>query len=157
MTIARKQARDTPQFGEIWAHNVASNITSVAQNDWDQIVAFNTNGNYFGSVAPDHTNAHVTIGLGGVYQVHFEWSGYGPAVAHDWNFHIAINNMASMFNNITAHTTTPTTQKTQSIGCTGLASFSAGDTVEMWVQRISAGSDVQLTTVHSTINIHKVN
>jgi hypothetical protein len=144
-----------PAYGEVWAHGVADVITSVAQNDYDQIVGFNTNGANH-RTTPDHTNDHIVILVPGVYQIHFEWSGYGPAVAHDWNFHIYKNNGATAFNNITAHQTTPSTQKTESIGCTGLASLAVNDTVEMWVQRTSAGNNINLTTVHCTISAHLI-
>lgn len=145
-----------PRYGEIWAHDATANITSVAQNDWDQIVAFDMDGLSSANITPDHTNDHITISEAGDYQVHFEWSGYGPAVAHDWNFHLALNNRGTTENNVTAHLTTPTTQKTTSAGCTGLVTLAIGDTVELWVQRTSAGSNIVLTTVHSTISIHKL-
>lgn len=154
--ITRKDLRDTPQYGSIHAHAVSSQITSVAQYDWDQVVSFDTNGRSWGQVVPDYTNNHITIGISGDYQVHFSWSGYGPAVAHDWILQIAKNNRSGQYESITSHFTTPTTQKNTTFECSDIINLTAGDTIELWVQRESAGSDIILTTVHSVIDLHMV-
>lgn len=139
-------------IGEIYAHAVTDVVTSVAQNDWDQIVAFDTNGEYNGTT-PDHTNDHIIILTAGKYFISFTWNGFGPTVAHDWDFHISKNDNAAQFNNITAHITTPITQKTSSVSCSGFADLAINDTIELWIKRTSAGANIDLTTVHCTISL----
>jgi hypothetical protein len=139
-------------YSEIYAHAVTDVITSVAQNDWDQIVAFNVNGESLDAVA-DHTNDHITIATAGRYLVTFVWCGYGPAAAHDWDFHIGINNGATKVSNISGHQTTPTTQKTENTTAVGILDLAASDTVELWVQRTSAGNNIDLTTVHCSVSV----
>jgi len=139
-------------YGEIWAHGVADVIVSVALNDWDQIVAFDTNGESNATI-PEHVNSHIKIVKPGVYRVAFGWSGYGPATAHDWEFYICKNNNGTCYTNIVSHVTTPTTQKTGTISCSGFAALLVDDTVELWVKRISAGNNINLTTVHCTISL----
>lgn len=156
MTISRKHVRESPQIGSIHAHDVSIGITSVAQNDWDQITAFNTNGASKGVVTPDHTNNHIVVGVAGYYQVHFEWSGYGPAVAHDWWLQLAKNNRAGQYGSVTTHFTTPTTQKEDSQSASDIIYINKGDTIELWVQRKTAGTNILLTTIHSVIDLHKV-
>jgi len=139
-------------FAEIYAHAVAADITSVAQNDWDQITAFDTNGEN-NLATPDHTNDHITIVRAGKYLAQFYWCGHGPATAHDWDFHIAKNNNASQFNNISAHLTSPTTQKDTSVFGSGVIDLAASDTIELWVKRTSAGSNIVLTTDNCGITL----
>jgi hypothetical protein len=156
MTVARKQVRDTPQYGSIHAHDSTVEITSVAQNDWDQITAFDANGISSSLVVPDHTNDHITVNFTGDCQVHVHWSGHGPNVAHDWIFQLAKNNRAAQYPSVTAHLTTPSTQKETATSASDIVSVTAGDTLELWTQRRSAGSNIILTTVHAVISIHKV-
>lgn len=132
-------------FAEVYAHLAADAITSVAQNDWDQITAFDTDGENNGAT-PDHTNDHITILTAGKYSASFHWCGHGPAAAHDWDFHLAKNNNFAQFNNLTAHLTSPTTQKDTSVSCMGIIDLAVDDTIELWVKRTSAGNNIVLTT-----------
>lgn len=142
-------------FGGIWAHAVTDIIDSVAQNDWDQIVAFNTDSES-NNCTPAHGTADITITKAGKYQVSFNWSGHGTNVAHDWDWHVCINNNDTCLDNITAHGTNPTTQKVFSVSCIEFADLEVGDTVELWVQRTSVGNNIDLTTVHCTLSILQV-
>jgi hypothetical protein len=142
-------------YGEIYAHGSTDAITSVAQNDWDQIVAFSVNGENNGTV-PDHTNNHITINKKGRYLASFHWCGYGPAAAHDWDFHISKNNNASQFNNVTSHLTTPAAQNDVSVSAMGIIDLEEGDTIEMWVRRTSAGNNIVLTTDNCNIVLIKI-
>lgn len=142
-------------FGEIYAHSVAAAITSVNQNDWDQITAFDTNG-LSNNTTPDHTNDHITISKAGKYLISFHWCGHGPAAVHDWDFYIAVNNRTTTFNNITAHVTSPIAQNDTSVSATGIANLSVNDTVELWVTRTSAGNNIVLTTDNCNITITQI-
>lgn len=142
-------------FAEIYAHAVAADITSVAQNDWDQITAFDTDGENNGAT-PDHTNDHITIVTAGKYLASFHWCGHGPAAAHDWAFHLAKNNGTTVFNSLQAHVTSPTTQKDTSISCTGILDLAADDTIELWVKRTSAGNNIVLTTDNCGITLTQI-
>jgi parallel beta-helix repeat protein len=142
------------QFAEIYAHDVAADITSVAQNDWDQITAFDTNGNANGAT-PDHTNDHITISKAGMYSVSYTWSGHAHA-SHDWDLHISKNNNATTFNNTTSHFSTPTAGRIITYAGIGILDLAANDTVELWVRRTSAGSNVDLTTDSVALNLVQV-
>lgn len=143
-------------FGEISAHDISDVVVSVAQDDWDQIVAFNTNGENTRGITPDYTNNHIVIGRSGVYALSFNWSGFGPANPHDWDIHIAKNNRAVTFNNFTSHFRTPTAQNLQSIMASGILKLLVNDTIELWVQRLSAGSNIDLTTTACTLNVLRI-
>lgn len=142
-------------FAEISAHDASAGITSVNQNDWDQITAFDTDGQS-NNATPDHASDHITITKPGKYLVMWGWSGNGPAAAHDWDFHIAKNNRDVDFNNTSAHLTTPTTQKVTSIGGSAILDLAVDDTVELWVQRTSAGNNIVLTTENCTIKLVQI-
>ena len=153
-----KTTKINPQFGEISAHNITDEVTGVAQNDWDQIVGFDTNGESSNNIAPDHENDHTIINKAGIYEISFNWSGFGPASPHDWDLHVAKNNRATTFLNFTGHFRTPTAQNLQTItGCSGKVALSKDDTIELWLQRLSAGSNIVLTTTACTLGLIKIN
>lgn len=142
-------------YGELFAHDVDVDLTSATVNDWDQIVAFNTN-HESNNTTPDHTSDHITIVKAGIYLATFTWTGHGPGAAHDWDFHLAKNDRAVTFNEVTAHIMTPVAQNLLSVSSSGILDLAVDDTVEMWVQRTSAGSNVVLTTTQCMITIVQV-
>ncbi|MCK5027731.1 MAG: hypothetical protein KAS07_04905, partial [Candidatus Pacebacteria bacterium] len=73
------------------------------------------------------------------------------------DIHAAKNNRGTTFTNFTAHLRTPTAQNLQSIMASGKVSLSIGDTIELWIQRLSAGSNIDLTTTACTLGVHKIN
>jgi hypothetical protein len=139
-------------YAQVWAHNAGAGITSVAQNDWDQITAFDTDGDELDANA-DHNNDHITIGKAGRYLVTWQWSGTGPAASHDWDFHIAKNNRATDYANTSSHITTPVAQNLVSCAGSGILDLANADTVELWVQRLSAGANIVLTTENCSISV----
>lgn len=145
------------QFGEIYAHDVTDVISSVAVNDWDQLVAFDTNGESTRGVTPDQANNQIVIERPGVYQIDFTWSGFGPASPHDWDLHAALNNRTTSLNNFTAHFRTPTAQNKQTVSTPGGKVFlNVNDTVELWIQRLSAGNNIDLTTIACTLGVTRI-
>lgn len=151
-----KGIRDTPQYGSIYVHNGAGTLTSVAQNDWDQITGYTTNGTTRGALTPDYANNRIIIGLSGDYDVCFSWSGYGPAVAHDWVFQVKKNSGTVSFAALSTHVTTPITQNITSCAISDVISFTKNDEVELWTQRTSAGSNILLTNVHALLKVVRV-
>ncbi len=142
-------------FGEIYAHSAAADITSVAQNDWDQITAFDTDG-LSNNATPDHTNDHITITKAGKYLVTFHWCGSSAAVPHIWAFHIAKNNNGVTFNNVVSHVTNPVGGRNYSVSATGIIDLAVDDTVELWVKRVSAGANIVLTTDNCLISLTQI-
>ena len=142
-------------YGEIYAHAVTDVIDSIAQNDWDQIIAFDTDG-AVNNTTPAHGTDDITVTKAGMYLALFNWSGHGPAQAHDWDFHVSKNNNASQFDNVSAHITTPTTQKTTSICASGIIDLAVNDTIELWVKRTSAGANIDLTTEYCTLTLTQI-
>ncbi|MCK5611419.1 hypothetical protein KAR91_56635 [Candidatus Pacearchaeota archaeon] len=142
-------------FAEVYAHATADDITSEAINDWDQIVAFDTDGESNGAT-PDHTNDHITILTAGRYLVNFHWCGNGPNTVEDWALHISKNNMDTNFSNLGSHFTSPSTQKEVSVSGCGIVDLAVGDTIEMWVQRLSAGNNIVLTTMNCGITLTQI-
>jgi hypothetical protein len=142
-------------YGGISGHAVADAITSVAQNDWDQIVGFNANDDAQ-SMTPDHTNDHITITEAGYYLATISWSGRTAAVPHDWEFYLCKNNNAAQFNNVATYVTTVTAARVVSVSVTGVVSLAASDTIELWTKRTSAGANIVLTTEHCVISLLQV-
>lgn len=142
-------------FAEIYAHAVAVDLTSVAQNDWDQVVAFDTNGES-NNATPDHANDHITITKAGKYLVSFFWCGHTTGVPHTWDFHISKNNNGVAFPNLTTHITTAVAGRLTHAGASAILDLALNDTIELWVQRLSAGGNIVLTTDNCVITIVQI-
>ncbi len=142
-------------YGCVFSHNIADVVESVAVNDWDQIVGFTTNGESKNTI-PDQVNNNIKITKAGVYRLHFSWSGFGPNVVHDWDFHLAKNNNDVSFPNTTAHISSPSTQKIVSVANDALVSLEVDDTIELWVQRITPGNNIDLTTIAANISMEQL-
>jgi uncharacterized protein (DUF2249 family) len=132
------------QCGNIWAEGVAVDLTSALQNDWDQILAFDTNGISRGMTS-DHANDHILVASSGDYLVSYNWSGHCQ-FSHEWDVELGKNNGATKFENISGHVTTATAGRIMSLSCSGIVALDATDTLELWIKRTSAGNDIVLTT-----------
>ncbi len=142
-------------YAEIYAHAVDVDLTSESVNDWDQITAFNTNG-VSNNATPDHTNNHITITKAGKYLVSFYWSGSTAAVPHTWDFHVSKNNNAVDFPNVSTHITTATAGRITHAGASAILDLAVNDTIELWVQRLSAGNNVVLTTDNCVVSLVQI-
>ena len=142
---------------EIYGHDEGVTLTSVNVNDWDQILAFSVDGLTNGDITPDHRNNQIVINTDGLYEVGWSWAGHGTAVAHDWDFHIKKNNGATDFLNTSAHLKSPKAGNVTTVGHPpATLDLAAEDTIELWVQRTSAGNNIVLTTENCFIHIKKV-
>lgn len=142
-------------FGQIYAHNVGVGLTSVNVNDWDQIVAFAVNGD-FNKTTVDQSTDVIKPLVGGKYLVSWQWSGTGPAASHDWDFHIQSNAGRNDQPQTSAHISTPAAQNLVSTAGSGIIDLREADTVELWVQRLSAGNNIVLTTENCSITITQI-
>jgi hypothetical protein len=126
------------QYGEIYAYDAASavTITGTGIANKVQITAFSTNGCSNGSVTPDHTNSHVTVGKAGDYEISVNIHADSVAGAGaQFGFAAYLNNGATLLQNIHGHEDFSgggSETNTVQLG-PGCASLSADDTVEVWV------------------------
>ena len=138
-------------FGEVYS-NTVDRIDSVSQNDYDQIL-FDTNGESNGNITPDSSNDHITVGVSGRYLVSYTWNGTAGS-ASKLNFHVAKNNMATSFNNTIGHILT--VAGNNNVASTAIINLSGGDTVELWVQRTTTGSNIAIDTEAVNLNVTQI-
>ena len=141
-------------YGEIYVHDniVASDAPGVL-GTWYQFVLFDKNGPCHETV-PDHTNDHITVGLTGDYLISFSVSMF-DAQTHDWEFAVYTNNGTVYLDNIELQATMLAASKVLSSSCCGIASLSAGDTVELWYKCISNGA-TDLTVKLANLNLFRL-
>ena len=137
-------------YGEIYAHDNAVPSESAVINTWYQVSVFDTNGPCHETV-PDHTNDHITIGLTGDYQINCSLSLF-DAQTQDWEFAVYTNNGGTYWDNIECQTTMLAGSKVLSTSFCGLASLTAGDTVELWYKCFTDG-DQDLTIKLVNLNL----
>jgi len=142
------------QYGEIYGHDVADDLTTASVSTWYQIVSFAVNGESNGCT-PDHTNDHITVHTAGTYQVHYSVSAHGHQ-SHDYDIHVARNNNATDFDETATHFSTPTAGRVISMSGSGILTLAAGDTIELWILRSSAGSNIDVTFDHINLNITRI-
>jgi hypothetical protein len=132
-------------FAQIHGQGVTDSITSVAQNDYDQITGFATDTGENGYADADHTNDHITVTKDGVYLIWWTWSGFSSTAAvHTWAFYLRTNNGTADLLPIHRIETKGSSQYDGFAGMT-IASLTANDTVELWIRRFSAGANINFT------------
>jgi hypothetical protein len=132
-------------YGEIYAADIASDITLAAQSTWYQITVFDTNG-LSNTTTPDHTNDHITITRAGKYYVAFHASTRSGA-SNDYEIRVFRNNGAgSGFASITTHRTTSSANALGSQSAHGIIELAANDTLELWIQRNDGGAVTKTIT-----------
>jgi len=138
--------QNTPSQGSLHADDVATDMILAAQNTWYQVVAFDTQGNLTVNVTVSVANSDITIGSTGTqyFLTGFSLSGHGHA-AHDYHFHVKKNNGATEIAQIAGSFSTPVAGQIYTISAMDIIGLNAADTVELWVQRTSAGADIVLT------------
>lgn len=141
--------------GEISSYNVAIPLTSVNQNDWNQILAFTVN-NLSNRCVPDHTQDHINISSAGRYRLFGRWTGYGPNAAHDWDTHFRLNNGATTIDTSVGHFKTSNATDHTQVTWQCDYELAMNDTVEMWVERYSAGNNIVLTTIGCNLSVLKI-
>jgi len=143
-------------YGSIYTHDSATTTSLLEQDTPVQVTNFFFDGLSNGAT-PDHTNDHITILTSGVYDVNANPS-FMSANSNDYEFHIAINNNATIFHG--CHTSR-TTSVASSIGASNLncqIALTANDTVELWVSRTNGGTPDKTITINSVnLNVKKIN
>lgn len=133
-----------------------STATTVAstQSDWSaksQFVGFADNAAEMLSATPDHTNDHITINSGGVWEVTATLTLSGSVASDLWELAFFVDNGSLKLTpkqgvNIIHAGFTYSNQVTVS----GLATLSENDTVELWVQRTNGTGTLTITNAVMT-------
>ncbi len=137
--------------GEI-SSNTPGNIAVNEQDVWIQISSFNVNGVSNGTT-PDHTNDHITILETGKYLVLSPISASSQQ-ANDYEYMVKTNNGTTDYDNLKIGRSLPVAGAKGAQPILGVGSFTANDTVEIWVQRLDGGSASRTLTVeHINLNL----
>ena len=127
-------------YAQIYEEDGASTLALAAQDTYYQVTAFSVDGES-NNCTPDHTNDHITIVKTGMYKVAID-IGFSQttAVSIEYDFHAQKNNGATDFVCTSCHRNSGGSSQVGSTSATGLISLTAGDTVELWVQRLDGGA-----------------
>uniref|UniRef100_A0A6M3IL51 Uncharacterized protein n=1 Tax=viral metagenome TaxID=1070528 RepID=A0A6M3IL51_9ZZZZ len=138
--------QNTPDQGNLYCYAAANDLLSVAQNDWDQIVSFTTQGNLTVNVTVSVANSDITIGSSGtqIFDIWFNLSAY-CAVAHDWEVMVKRNNGVTAVTSIVGYFSTTVAAQRYTVSASNIVAVQAADTIELWVKRLSAGANITLT------------
>jgi hypothetical protein len=143
------------QHGCVNYHGAGVNTTCTVQNTWYQITAFDNNSESNGSVTPDHTNDHITVGKAGAYQIFLGMGGASTTANNTFEVSVFINNGATQITPITIHETFGVANQTRTGSMLCQAELSANDTVEAWV-RCTSGAGKVYTTDHAVLNVIQI-
>ena len=144
------------EFGEISAEGNAVATTIAVANTWYQVTIFDTNGVSNGSVTPDHTNDHITLGREGMYLVTVSvsiLSGSGATFVLEGE--LAANNRAKQFANV--HFDRQLSGgggDVGSVSMSGIIDAAAADTIELWVRNIT--NTVNVTVENVTMSVVQI-
>ena len=144
------------QFGEIW---VKGNATALTLNSSAkvQVTIFDTDGVSNGSVTPDHTNDHITVGKEGMYFVSISISVANDASqSHQVNYGLFKNNGATQYENV--HATRNLSGGSGDVGSvtlSGIIDCAANDTIELW-HNTDSSSDRDVITQDATMSIMQI-
>lgn len=142
-------------YGEIYYMDVGADTAVDAQDTYVQFLGFDTDG-LSNLATPDHTNDHITIVKTGVYFISFS-VGARSANANVYYFQVKKNNGTVDITNIMVHRTTSVADRLASGACSGIASLTAGDTIELWMQRTDGGAVARtLTLEHVTLSLFMI-
>jgi len=125
------------QYGEIYAYEVGTTITISGSGVANkvQVTAFDTNGASNGSVTPDHTNDHITVGKAGHYLVTISMSMESTGgTAYILSAGLWKNNGASQYQNVhMSRRLSGGGSDTGSTSMSGIVDVAANDTLELWI------------------------
>ena len=127
-------------YAQIYEEDGTGTLALAAQDTAYQVTAYSANG-VSNNCTPDHTNDHITIVKTGIYLAAFSISfSQSTAVSIEYDFHLKKNNGATDFANLSAHRNSGGSSSVGNCGSTGLISLTAGDTIELWVERLDGGA-----------------
>ncbi len=139
-------------FGEIYVEDNAVATVIPGSGTWVQVTAFDTNGPS-NLTTPDHTNDHITIGHAGIYLIVISASVLsGAGLGATYECEARLNNGATSLPNI--HWDRRLAGGGGDVGSTsasGLADLALNDTVEVWVQNKTNGTDVTFEDINLTV------
>lgn len=140
------------QFTQIYEEDGTSTVALPLQDTFYQVTAFSVNGEVNGMV-PDHTSDHITVTKTGKYLVSIS-IGFSQttAVSIEYDFHVQKNDGAVDFPCISAHRNSGGASQVGNTATTGIIDLTAGDTVELWVERLD-GAAVSRTITIATCSL----
>ena len=149
--------RNMPDTGSLHAHDIAADKTLALVNTWYQITQFTTQGNLTVNVDASVAQSHIQIAGSGTqfFLVSFSFSGHGHQV-HDYDLHIKVNNGVTDYDQIAAHFSTPTAGRVLSVASSDIISLNEDDTVELWIQRTTAGNNIVVTIDTVVMHVLKI-
>jgi hypothetical protein len=131
--------------------NSTATTISSSSTDWSnavQITVFDTDGAENNATA-DHTNDHITVDVAGTYLILINLS-FSGGLSDTYSFSAFKNNGATRLGPL-ATRKLGTGGDVGSAGLTALATLSATDTVEVWIQNEDATSDCTIQDGSLTI------
>jgi len=139
-------------YGGIYVEGVDVGISLAAQDTYSQVTAW-SNGGAGASCAsnqttPDASNDHITVSNTGTYYVSFHVSAYSSQ-KNVYEFECFKNNGATGFDCTESYRTTATASAIGAVSGGGLISLTAGDTLELWVERKDGGGTSKTITVRA--------
>ena len=76
------------------------------------------------------------------------------AAANEYQLMVKKNNGGTDITNIMTHRVTSVAGRVDTGSCSGIASLTANDTVELWIQRLDGGAvSKTITTEHAVLNL----
>ena len=136
-------------FAEISYHGAGFDTALAAQDTWYQVLGFDTDGSS-NLATPDHTNDHITIVKTGVYQISYSMSSRSAA-SNAYEFRVWKNNGAASFTNTCVHRHTTVAGKLSAPSTLALISLTAGDTIELWIERSDGGAVSKTITIETIV------
>lgn len=142
-------------FGEIYAHDVANEltITAAGQANKVQITSFTVNG-ASNNTTPDHTNDHITITKAGKYLCTFAMAISSAAAggADEVGFAAYKNNGTTEFLNLCGHRTLSGggTDRGSCSG-SGIIDLSVSDTIEVWIWNEDSTDNIVVDDITLTL------
>ena len=134
-------------YGQLYEEDGSSTLALAAQDTFYQITSFTVNGEA-NDAAPDEREDHITIGKAGRYLATINISfSQTTAVSIEYDFHLKINNGATDFPCVSAHRDTNGASTVGNCSCTGIVDLANGDTVELWVERLTGGGTTRTITI----------
>jgi hypothetical protein len=144
------------QYGEIWVKDNSTVTTLNSTSGKVQYTHFANDGDSRGSMAPDHTSDDITIGIAGDYLVTISLSIKNNAGAsHVVDISVWINNGATELQNLHSHRTLGAGTDIGSVSMSGIYTFAASDTVELWLDT-SRASNTNVTVEDCTMSIIQI-
>ena len=140
-------------FGQIYVEGIDVGIGLAAQDTYYQVAAWSpgapdgVNGESNNST-PDVTNDHIVIDTAGKYYVSWHVSCYSGAKT-EYEFEPFTNNGTTGFPQAESYRTTSVASAIGLVSGGGICDLSAGDTLELWVERKDGAAVAKTITIRA--------